>query len=91
MTPSRSLFGVPWRRSRPHNDVPVDVLDDLLDAVIGDRLLLIAGQDRPMRLYAVAGGRARSLGTFTDAASAWKVLDAVDTPSVDAGWRQSQS
>jgi hypothetical protein len=84
MLPSRRLFGVPWRRSRSTDGVPVDVLDDLRDAVIGDRLLLIARQDRPMRLYAVAGRRARSLGTFTDVGSAWKALDPLETARLDS-------
>jgi hypothetical protein len=63
------------------DDVPVDVLDDLRDAVIGDRLLLIPSQDRPMRLYAVAGGRARRLGAGTDALAAWQFLDALAVAS----------
>jgi hypothetical protein len=75
-----------WRRA-----TDVDVLDDLRDAVIGDGLLLIAGHDGPMRLYTVAGGRARPLGTFTDAGTAWKDLDTSDTARVDADRRQRRS
>jgi hypothetical protein len=56
-------------------EVPVDELDDLRGAVVGDGLLLIPGKDRPMRLYAVAGGRARWLGSCTDALAAWQFLD----------------
>jgi hypothetical protein len=43
MTPSRSLLGVSWRSPMRTGEVPVDELDDLRDAVVGDRLLLIPG------------------------------------------------
>jgi hypothetical protein len=88
MTPSRSVFGIRWRR--PKADVPVDALDDLRDAVIGDGLLLIADQAGPMHLYTVAGGRARSLGTFTDAAIACRFLDTADEARVEADRGQSR-
>jgi len=78
-----------WRKPRPTQDTPVDSVDDLREALIGDGLLLIPGERRPMRLYAVPGGRARSLGTFTDAVSAWQVLDAFDLESTEAGRRET--
>jgi hypothetical protein len=78
----RSFLGVSWRKVTKDKEAPVDDLDGVRDAVIGDGLLLVPG--RKLRLYAVAGGRARHLGAFSSAASAWRCLDALDLATADA-------
>jgi hypothetical protein len=77
MSPTRFAFHAPRDGSSSENEIPVDALD-LRDAVIGDGVLLIPDRDGTLSLYSVAGGYARALGTFGDAAGAWAALDALD-------------
>jgi hypothetical protein len=61
----------------PAADVPVDELD-LSGAVLGDCLIL--NERESLELHTVSAGRAAPLGSFTDAAAAWRALDDLDAP-----------
>jgi hypothetical protein len=70
--------------SGPGVAVPVDELG-LLRAVVGDRMILTEhGEDVPLQLHRVEHGRATLFGSFGDAAAAWRALDDLDAPPVDA-------
>jgi hypothetical protein len=61
-------------------DLTVDELN-VVDAVIGDRLILSElGPDEPLEIRQVEAGRASLLGSFVDAAAAWRALDDLDAP-----------
>jgi hypothetical protein len=70
------------RAARPEraSEVPVDELN-VVEAVVGDRLILHEyGPDEPLEIHVVEGGRAALLGSFEDAAAAWRALDDLDAP-----------
>jgi hypothetical protein len=57
--------------------VPVDSLD-LRGAIISPGLALSQDSDGRLVLHTLTGGRASKLGTFDDAADAWRALDQLD-------------
>jgi hypothetical protein len=61
--------------------VPADSLD-LRGAILSPGLALSEDSDRRLVLHTLTGGRASKLGTFDNAADAWRALDELD--AVDA-------
>jgi hypothetical protein len=57
--------------------VPVDSLD-LRGAILSPGLALSEDSDRRLVLHTLTGGRASKLGTFDNAADAWRALDELD-------------
>ena len=52
---------------------------DLKNTTLGDDLMLTERDDGSIELYAFDGRDARLLGTYPDAASAWRAIDLLDT------------
>jgi hypothetical protein len=57
--------------------VPADSLD-LRGAIIGPGLALSEDSNGRLVLHTLTGGRASKLGTFDNAADAWRALDELD-------------
>jgi hypothetical protein len=57
--------------------VPADSLD-LRGAILSPGLALSQDSDGRLVLHTLTGGRASKLGTFDDAAAAWRALDDLD-------------
>jgi hypothetical protein len=51
---------------------------DFSSSLLGADLVLTERADRKLVLYTFDGQRARLLGTFDDAASAWRAIDQLD-------------
>ena len=56
---------------------------DLQNPTLGADLLLTERDDGSLELYTFDGHDARLLGTYADAAAAWRAIDAVDTAEID--------
>jgi hypothetical protein len=67
--------------TRTTNPGPRPVRDDGttdLNTTLGADLLLTERADGSLELYTFDGRDARALGTYADAASAWRAVDALD-------------
>jgi hypothetical protein len=53
-------------------------MTDEQNITLGDDLLLIVRGDSSYELYSFDGRDARLLGTYPDAAAAWRAIDAID-------------
>jgi hypothetical protein len=67
----------PVLHPEPGEALHLDSLD-LRKAVLGERVVLSEPCAGTLVLHEVAAGRARLLGAFDDAASAWLAIDALD-------------
>jgi hypothetical protein len=56
---------------------------DLKSPTLGADLLLTERDDGSLELYTFDGHGARLLGTYPDAAAAWRAVDAVDIAEID--------
>jgi hypothetical protein len=59
------------------HDTPAGEID-FSSSVLGADLVLTERADRRLVLHTFDGHRARLLGTFDDAAAAWRAIDALD-------------
>jgi hypothetical protein len=75
MNTTLGLNPIPY--SSETEGVPADSLD-LRGAIISPGLALSEDSNGRLVLHTLTGGRASKLGTFDDAADAWRALDAVD-------------
>ena len=62
-------------------ELPLDSLE-LREAIVGDGVVLNEAPDGELLLHAVQAGRARRLGRFEGAASAWRAVDELDDPQI---------
>jgi hypothetical protein len=56
---------------------------DLRGAVVGNGLALTQGRDGRLSIHELSGGTARHLGSYANAADAWRLLDELDLAEVD--------
>jgi hypothetical protein len=56
---------------------------DLKNTTLGADLLLTERDDGSLELYAFDGRDARLLGTYADAASAWRAIDLLETDPLE--------
>jgi hypothetical protein len=61
-------------------DAPADNLDalELRDAILGDGTVLHETGDGGFVIHLVTAGRVQRLGSYVDAAAAWRALDDID-------------